>query len=587
MRLMQQNTKTTLKFFWKHITRHKHIAVVLALALILGVVASMIWPILFRDFFNTLLTDQSKEVIAASLFSTLLLIMLVEGIEWIGWRTAHYLHNFFQSSVMADINNECFEYIHQHSYRFFTDNFVGSLVKKVNRLVRGFERVMDKVYWDLGTMALRLLIILGVLLYIHPILGSIMGVWTAIFMYINYRLSIYKLKFDIPRSRQDSKVTASLADTITNNVNIKLFSSLKFELNKFKNVTKAWFKINKKAWDVNAHIEAGQALLMILFEFCILYAAIKLWQRGLIDIPDFFLIQAYIFEMFHQLWNFGRNLRDLYEALADSEEMTLILNMPHEIKDEPGAKLLKARNGKIEFNKVKFSYGQKESVIKNLSFRIKPGEKVALIGPSGGGKSTIVKLLLRLFDINGGEILVDGQDVAKVTQDSLRKQIALVPQDPILFHRSLMENIRYGRKASDQEVFAAAKMANCYDFIMKFPKKFDTYVGERGIKLSGGQRQRVAIARAILTNASILVFDEATSSLDSESEKLIQDAFDKLTKNKTTLIIAHRLSTIMSVDRIFVLDEGKIIEEGRHSDLIGKKSSLYKKLWELQVGGYL
>ncbi len=584
---MQQNTKRTFRFFWQHIKNHRLIAVIMTLAMILGVTASMFWPILFRQFFDTLITDQSKTVIASALFSTLLLIMLVESIEWVSWRAAHYLNNYFQPKIMAEISEKCFEYLHRHSYRFFSDNFAGSLVKKVNRFVQAFERIADKLYWDLASMTLRLLIILGVLIFIHPVLGAIMGGWCVIFLYINYKLSIYKLKFDIPRSRQDSKVTAALADTITNNVNIKLFSTLKFELKKFKGVTKSWFEKTKKAWDIGAHIEAAQAILMIVFEFCILFAAIKLWERDLIKIADFFLIQAYIFEMFHQLWNFGRTLRDLYEAFADAEEMTIILNTPQEIQDKKGAKFLLAKSGKIEFQNVKFSYGKKESVIKDLSLKIKPGERVALIGPSGGGKSTIIKLLLRLFDINSGKILIDGQNISAVTQDTLRRRVALVPQDPILFHRTLMENIRYGRRASDREVKAAAKMANCYDFIMKFPNGFDTYVGERGIKLSGGQRQRVAIARAILSNASILVFDEATSSLDSESEKLIQDAFENLTKNKTTIIIAHRLSTIMSVDKIFVLDGGRIVEEGRHSDLLGKRGSVYKKLWKLQVGGYL
>ena len=532
--------------------------------------------------------DKSKEVVVGLLFSTLLFIMAVEFVEWIGWRVAQYVNNYLFPRIMASITDECFYYLHQHSYRFFTDNFSGGLVKKVSRLARGFERVAEKIFWDIAPMAFKVLIILCVLIYIHPLLGLIMGIWAVIFIILNYKLSIYKLKFDIPRSKQDSRVTASLADAISNITNIKLFSALSHESSRFKRVTSSWFKKTKKAADIGSHIEAGQAAFMILLEFAILYAAIKLWQNDLIQVADFFLIQAYLFEMFHQLWNFGRNLRDLYEALADSEEMTTILSTPHEISDKPNAKNLKATSGKVEFEKVKFSYGKNEPVIKNLSFKAKSGEKIALIGPSGGGKSTIVKLILRFFDINSGRILIDGQNIADVTQDSLRKHIALVPQDPVMFHRSIMENIRYGRRrASDKEVIAAAKMAHCHEFIDRFPEKYNTFVGERGVKLSGGQRQRVAIARAILSNAKILILDEATSSLDSESEKLIQEALDKLVKNKTAFIIAHRLSTIMNADRILVLEDGKILEEGHHADLLTKKSSLYKKLWDLQVGGYL
>lgn len=585
---MKQNTKKTVKYFFKHIKQFKLIAGIMLVAMLIGVSASMIWPILFRHFFDVLVSDQDKALIASALIATLGWIMLAEFVEWIGWRTAGYLNNYFQPKIMANISNECFEQLHHHSYRFFTNNFAGALVKKINRLTRGFERVADKVYWDMLPMALKITVILGVLFYIHPYLGLIMGIWTIVFILANWGLSIYKLKFDIPRSEEDSKVTAALADTITNTTNIKLFSALGFELKRFMGATNSWYKKTKKAWDVASHIEAGQTVFMILLEFCMLYTAIHLWQQDLIKVADFFLIQAYLFELFHQLWNFGRNLRDLYEALADSEEMTVILNTPIEVQDIPGALNLRATRGRVEFKSVSFAYGKEESVIKKLNFKVKSGEKIALIGPSGGGKSTIVKLILRLFDINKGQILIDEQDISKLTQDSLRSSIALVPQDPILFHRSLKENIRYGRRyASDKEVIAAAKMANCHEFIMKFPKGYSTFVGERGVKLSGGQRQRVAIARAILSNASILILDEATSSLDSESEKLIQDALKNLIKNKTAFIIAHRLSTIMDVDRIFVLDNGRIIEEGQHSDLVGKKSSLYKKLWDLQVGGYL
>lgn len=585
---MKHNTRKTLSYFFGHTKRHKLLAMTMIAALLVGTISSMIWPILFRNFFNVLGSNQTKTIIVDALMTTLIWITMVSGIEWIGWRVAHFANNDLQSRIMTNISNECFEHMQKHSYRFFTNSFTGALVKKVNRLVRSFEGITDKIYWDLMTMATRLLIIQGVLLYLHPLLGIIMGIWTVIFIAANFFLSRYKLKFDIPRSKQDSKLTAVLADTITNNVNIKLFSALDYEVANFQKESESWRKKQKKAWDVNGYIEAGQAAFMILLEFSIIFAAIKLWEKDVIKIADFFLIQAYLLEMFHQLWNFGRHMRDIYENLADSEEMTIILNTPIEVRDKTGAKRLKMQHGTVAFQKVSFSYGEEESVIKDLSFIVEEGEKIALIGPSGGGKSTIVKLLLRLFDINKGKILIDGQDISAVTQDSLRKAVALVPQDPILFHRTLRDNICYGNlNAGKAEIIAAAKMAHCHEFISKFAKGYDTYVGERGIKLSGGQRQRVAIARAILSNAKILILDEATSSLDSESEKLIQEALTNLMKNKTTFIIAHRLSTIMNTDRIFVLDNGRIIEEGAHADLVGKESGLYKKLWNLQIGGYL
>jgi len=286
--------------------------------------------------------------------------------------------------------------------------------------------------------------------------------------------------------------------------------------------------------------------------------------------------------------NFGKIIRHTYENLADAEEMTKIFNTPHEIQDAPRAKKLKVVKGKIEFREVSFYYNKTRKVFEKFNLLIKGCQRVALIGPSGAGKTTVIKLLLRNHDVFGGKILIDGQDISKVTQESLWQNISLVPQDPILFHRSLMENIRYGKfDATDEEVIEASKLAHCHEFINDLPEKYNTFVGERGIKLSGGERQRVAIARAILRNAPILILDEATSSLDSHSESLIQDALDKLMKDKTVIVIAHRLSTIVKMDRIVFIDNGEIIEDGTHQQLIEIKNGHYRKLWELQAGGFI
>ena len=281
------------------------------------------------------------------------------------------------------------------------------------------------------------------------------------------------------------------------------------------------------------------------------------------------------------------DLRRIYDAIADGTEMVEILQKPHDIQDISNAKILQVATGSVLFKQVNFGFGENKSVLSNLSLDIPGGQRVALVGPSGAGKSTITKLLLRLFDIKGGTIEIDGQDIAKVTQDSLREHIAFVPQEPVLFHRSLMDNIRYGRRdATDDEVIEAAKQAHCHEFISGLAEGYNTFVGERGVKLSGGERQRVAIARAILKNAPILILDEATSSLDSESESLIQDALATLMQNKTVLVIAHRLSTIMKMDRIVVLEGGKVVADGTHEQLL-TENGLYHKLWSIQAGGFL
>jgi ATP-binding cassette subfamily B protein len=287
------------------------------------------------------------------------------------------------------------------------------------------------------------------------------------------------------------------------------------------------------------------------------------------------------------LGGFGRVIRNIERSLADAHEMTEILLTPKFVIDKPNASEFVPDNGAIAFSNVSFSYDSRANLFDGLNLTIKPGEKIGLVGPSGGGKTTITKLILRLSDISSGQIIVDTQNIAEVQQDTLREHIAFVPQEPILFHRTLADNIRYGNEnATDEELLRAAKLAHADEFISALPLKYETLVGERGVKLSGGQRQRVAIARAMLRKARILVLDEATSALDSESEALIQDALWKLMKGRTAIVIAHRLSTIQKMDRIVVLDKGQIVEQGTHAELV-KYKGMYAKLWAHQSGGFL
>lgn len=606
---MRSTRRNTIRFYSKQFGKKPLNGLVIFAAIFLGVAMESTVPFFYKDMIN-LMSNPEGEV-SAALYRNVFLIAAGYFLSFLGWRIASYIVPGFQNSSMAEIMNYCFEVIHNHSYNFFNNNFVGGFVKKVNRMARSFEDVTDMIFWNFWPLTIRIVLTCAMLFYLKPILGVAMLTWIFFYLGINYAFSIYKLKkFDIVKAEADTRVTARLSDTFVNSINVKLFANLKFELAEFKKISDDWRQKTQNSWIMNSHSEFIQGFFMVGINFLIIYFAVGLWLNGSLTVGDFALIETYLASLFWNLWDFGRNIRNFYERIADAEEMTVILDEPIEVKNVRGAGEIKLGRGEIVFDKVSFTYsgterGAEESdeddlipmqadlntdaaVIKKLSLKIKPGEKVALIGPSGGGKSTIVKLILRLFNIDSGKILLDGQDISKCTQDSLRSQIALVPQDPILFHRSLMENIRYGRPdASDKEVFAAAQLANCHDFISSFPKKYGTFVGERGVKLSGGERQRVAIARAILTNAKILILDEATSSLDSESERLIQDALKKLMKNKTTLVIAHRLSTIVQMDRILVLKEGEIIEEGSHSSLVARDEGIYKKLWELQSLGYL
>lgn len=580
--------KETARLYWRLGKTYKWFALGTLFGLLIAVAAQMIAIIAMRDFFDVVTSETGAHVVSMAL-EKLAIFAGWEILAWTAWRINNFAIIRYQALTMRDIQDYCFEYVHHHSYAFFADNFVGSLVKKVNRFVRSFERIADLMFYNFLSLFYRMFIILGVLLWVNQWLGLVVFAWIIVFMSLNVFLSLKKLKYDRAKANADSKISGQLADTFTNNQNVKLFVGFREEKRVFKGLTKSWYKKTRKAWDFDHYVEMGQSAFMIALEVGILYVALELWQLGLIEVADFVLVQLYMFEIFHQVWPFGRNVRDFYEAFADAEEMTEILLEKHEVRDKKGARKFRISSGRIGFENVSFTYSEADDhVIEDFDLTIKSGQKVALIGPSGGGKTTITKLLLRFYDIQKGKIVIDGQNIANVTQESLRGAMALVPQDPILFHRTLMENIRYGRKsASDEEVIAASKMAFCHDFIQQFPKGYKTYVGERGVKLSGGQRQRVAIARAILSNAKILILDEATSSLDSESEMLIQKALDNLVKNKTTIVIAHRLSTVMSADRILVLQDGKIVEDGRHSDLINKKGSMYGKMWDLQVGGYI
>ncbi len=373
-----------------------------------------------------------------------------------------------------------------------------------------------------------------------------------------------------------------------NHATITSYAAIPYERSLFATVTEKWYEVMKKAMDGYAMIYGIQGLVATFIEISILAASAYLWQQGLFTIGDFVLVQIYIIGLLSRVWGIGRNMRQLHDAFSEATEMLDIMELPHDITDAPETEKLRVAEGAITFDQVRFEYHDSHAVLNDFILEIHPHEKVALIGSSGAGKTTIAKLLLRLYDVSGGTIEIDGQDIAHVTQESLRSAIAFVPQEPALFHRSLMENIRYGRQdATDAEVIEAAKQAHCTEFISNYPLGFETLVGERGVKLSGGERQRVAIARAILKDAPILVLDEATSSLDSESERLIQDALLRLMEGKTVIAIAHRLSTVMHMDRLIVMEKGAVVLSGTHDELIAHESNLYKKLWEIQAGGFI
>ncbi len=576
-----------LKTYWKYSQTRWGF---LALTLLSGVgmqLVSLAAPIYMKQFFNTLATAAPGETAAASLLGILWIIATFWVADRLLRRLQDHANTYFQLGIMSKLYEDSFNYLLGHSYNFFASNFAGSLMHRISRFTRSFEVIADNVLTQFFPTALFVIGAVVVLFTRNHWLGIALGLWCIFFVWFQLWVARKRQTIRAERAEAETKVTGALADSISNQSTVALFSGAKFESMRLKDVVSDWQKKTLRNWVTDSWMWGAIGLFVVAIQVGLLWGAVMLWKQNLLTIGDFVLIQSYLLTTFNQLMGIGFNMRRFYDAFADAGEMVSILQTPYEIKDAAGAQPLKTTEAHVVFNKVDFGFQQERGVLTNFNLDIKGGERVALVGPSGAGKTTITKLLLRLYDAKAGAIEIDGQNISQITQESLRNSISFVPQEPILFHRTLMENIRYGKRdATDEEVIEAAKKAHCHEFIQQLPLKYGAFVGERGVKLSGGERQRVAIARAILKNAPILVLDEATSSLDSESEALIQDALETLMRNKTVIVIAHRLSTIMKMDRIVVLEKGKVVADGTHTELLAQ-DGLYKKLWSIQAGGFL
>jgi ATP-binding cassette subfamily B protein len=574
-----------LKYFWEVIREFKLSFWTIIIGTMVSAGLDIYIPFKFLDLWNILSTNNFTFVDKA--YYLLIIIFILGLIRLFIARGVSFFNSYFQANVMAGLRKQAFSYMIGHSHSYFANNFGGSLTQKIGKYARSFERLMDMLVDNGLPLIIRSI---GTVLAIYtlvPKYAYILLVFCLVFIFTALIYVRFKLKFDILAARADTKTTGALADSISNHSSIELFAGHDFEKEKVGGT----IDLQKKATIINWYLWGGlsfiQSFYTVVIEFIIFWIAIGDWKVGLMSVPVMILIQNYLGRLTNSLWSFHSIIRTFYDGFADAEEMALVLNKPYEIENVSHDILEKVK-GQIVFDHVTYIYDKNETkVFDDFSLTIKAGEKIAIVGSSGAGKSTFVNLLMRLFNLNEGKILIDGIDISSISQENLHEQISFVPQDPVLFHRTLIDNIRYGKRdATDDEVIRAADLAHCDLFIDKLPLGYNTYVGERGIKLSGGERQRVAIARAILKNSPILVLDEATSALDSESEMLIQDALHHLIKDKTTIVIAHRLSTVKEMDRIIVISDGKIIEDDTHSELINKENGIYQKLWNLQAGGF-
>lgn len=506
------------------------------------------------------------------------------------WRIGfHYLIKL-EVAGMNQLGNDAFTRLEDRDYDFYSNNFVGSLSKKALAFSKNFESFTDtlafNIIMNLIPIVFSVVILWRYSMWIPIILVGCLGLVIAIAIPIVRK----RQKLVALRHAASSAMVGRLSDALTNMLAIKSFAKEEHEFNEYKKYTEDFGEKYRKAANYhNLNFDTKIAPLYVGTNLFGLVSAIFFAGRFGIPAGAIVVVFSYYAQITRMFWEINRTYRNLESSVSEAAEFTELFLEAPAIADAPDATELKVTDAKISFNNAVFAYGSEENMfLRDFNLTIDSKQKIGLVGPSGGGKTTITKLLLRFVDLNEGSITIDGQDIKKVTQTSLRRAIAYVPQEPLLFHRSLYENIAYGNDhATKEDVIKAAKLAHAHEFISTLPLGYDTLVGERGIKLSGGQRQRVAIARSILKDAPILVLDEATSALDSESEKYIQEGFKELMKNKTTLVIAHRLSTIKHLDRILVLDNGKIVEDGTHEELIKKPRGLYAKLWGHQSGEFL
>jgi len=483
-------------------------------------------------------------------------------------------------------NDDLSVYVMNHSHGYFVDRFAGSLLSKVNNVSGSLDQVIPDVMWTHLTALVSFIATFVFMLFIDVNIALIFIVLLVVLFVLNRRLAPKKMQYSMELATSRTRFRSQLVDIFSNIQAVRQYSRNQQEKSYLENFTTEVREASNKSWTWTEVMLFWNTLVLFVFSIGMFYILVDGWRDGSVSAGDLVLVLALFTQITGTLIFIGRAFNTMARAVGDMREGLEDLLLPYEIEDIANATPLQVPEARIDWKQVNFSF-EGQSVFKDFSLEIPASQRLGLVGHSGAGKSTFVSLLLRQHELDGGAIEIDGQDISEVTQNSLRENIAVVPQEPALFHRTIKENIMYGKPdATFDEVVEVAKKAQAHDFISSLPKGYDTMVGERGVKLSGGQKQRVAIARAMLKDAPILVLDEATSALDSESEVEIQKALEVLMEGRTVIAVAHRLSTLRKMDRIIVLENGQIIEDGHHDDL-SKSGGIYERLWNHQAGGFL
>lgn len=577
---------TPLRFMWHVSSLHKRWLIgglfVVGIAELVGTSV----PYIFKSVIDVAGKVSLGTTTISDVWFWALMYPVAVAIVFVTWRGSGFIGMEWASRSNATVYKTLFSYLSRHSHSYFSDRFAGSLSSKISHASEGIQSLFEAFIWNYYPSMLSLIITVIYMWFSSKNVALIFLGLVVILVPVNILLARYRRPHVVKFSAQATKARGFAVDAITNMSAIRQFARMTDEQKEFNKHINEMRALNIKQWRISEWGLLLNNAIIVIFEAIILFVTVRLWIAETITIGELVMIVSLMMNIQNTLVFIGMSMNGFIRRFGEVQEGLTDILIPYDIIDERNAKKLRVSHGQIECKDVAFEY-ESTSVFKDFNLIIQPGERIGLVGSSGAGKTTFVSLLLRQHELEAGAILIDGQNIREVTQDSLREHIAVVPQESLLFHRSIFDNIAYGKPhATKGEVISVAKKAQAHEFISELKEGYDTLVGERGVKLSGGQRQRVAIARAMLKDAPILVLDEATSALDSESEVAIQKALHALMEGKTVIAIAHRLSTLREMDRIIVLESGKIVEDGTH-DVLANAGGTYARLWAHQAGGFL
>lgn len=578
-------SRNPLRFFLFTSRPHFKAALLAVLAVIAGATLLTSVSYVFKWIANSV-TALSSGGSFADLYLAVGTYVLVLFVGNVCYRISGFAGATWATGARATARYSLSAYVTLHSRTYFSNRFAGSISNKISHAGNGMRSFVEKVLWEFLDLFVSVVASFAIAYFAHPMLAWMFLLWVTVVLVINMYFAKIRVPLSTRAQKLETQLNGATVDLLSNITAMQEYARRLFEIERLKSMTENRRQAGLRNWYFGDRVLLFNGILQAIFGGSLAFAAVYYAANGMITLGDIILVLTLIFRIENLLLSLGQQLNSFAETWGEVAESLEEILEPHEIPDQKGAIELSVAESSIEFKEVDFAFTE-QPVFEKLSFRIPAGQRVGLVGRSGAGKSTLIKLLLHHHDVNAGVIEIGEINIANVTQESLRSAISVVPQEPLLFHRTIRENISYGKpEASDEEIYQAAQLANAHEFILRLPGGYESMVGERGVKLSGGERQRVAIARAILKNSPILLLDEATSALDSESEVEIQKALHELMIGKTVIAIAHRLSTLREMDRIIVLDRGKIIQEGTHEELI-KIGGVYADLWQHQAGGFI